>query len=128
MSDTVLVNKLRDTKDSAAYLLCSSTDGTGESKVQKIDISAIVMAATKVKIRKLKWSIVDMAVTLFFDHSTDDTAIILTGNGELNGDEQAPILDPGSAGGTGDILLSSTVTAATVGKGYTIYIEIEKVA
>lgn len=128
MSDTVLVNTLRDTADRAALLLCSSSDGTGETKVSKADISALAMGAAKVRIKKLKWSIEAMAVTLFFDHSTDDTAIIMTGNGELGDECEAGIKDPGSAGGTGDILLSSVVTASTVGKGYTIYMELEKVA
>ncbi len=129
MADYVKVIKLRDATDQAAYLFCCTSDGSGESAVQKIDISAIAIAATKVRIKKLKWSIsAQMTVELLFDHNTDDSAIVMAGHGELGEVKEAPIIDPGSAGGTGDILLTSKVTATTVGQGYTIYIEIGKVS
>jgi len=129
MADRVTVVKLRDTANESAHLLCCTSDGTGESAVQKIDISALAMAATKTRIKKLKWSISgQMTVELLFDHTSDDSAIIMSGHGSLDETDHAPILDPGSAGGTGDILLTSKVTASTVGQGYTVYIELAKVA
>ncbi len=129
MADYVKVVKLRDTPDQAAYLLCCTSDGSGESAVQKIDISALAMAALRVRIKKLKWSISgQMTVELLFDHNTDDSAIVMAGDGQLEESAEAPIIDPASAGGTGDILLTSKVTATTVGQGYTVYIEIAKVS
>ncbi len=129
MADYVKALKLRDTDTEAAYLLSCTSDGSGESAVQKIDISAIKMAATKVRIKKLKWSLsAQMTAELLFDHNTDDSAVVLAGNGELDEATECPITDPASTGGTGDILLTSKVTATTVGQGYTIYIEITKVA
>jgi hypothetical protein len=129
MSDRATVKALRDTDNQSAHLLCCTSDGSGESAVQKIDISALKMAANKTRIKKLKWSISgQMTVELLFDHSSDDSAIILAGNGELDEVKDGPILDPGSSGGTGDILLTSKVTASTVGQGYTIYIELAKVS
>lgn len=128
MADYVKAVKLRDTDTEAAYILSCTSDGSGESAIQKIDISAIKMAATKVRIKKLKWSCSGMTAELLFDHSTDDSAIVCANNGELDEAKEAPITDPGSSGGTGDILLTSKVTASTVGSGYTIYIEIAKVA
>lgn len=127
MADLVKIIKLRDTIDRASYLLCNASDGTGETAIQKIDISAIQMAATKVKIKKLKWSIEGMQVSLLFDHTTDDTAIIMSGNGSLDEDCEAPLTDPGSSGGTGDILVTTQQTAAAK-SGYCIYLEIEKLA
>lgn len=126
MADNAKVIKLRDTPDQAAYLLCNASDGTGESGVTKIDISAIAMAATRVRIKKLYWACDGMQAILLFDHNTDDTAIICAGNGRMQEDQDAPIIDPASAGGTGDILL--TTAGQTAGDGYTIYIEIAKVA
>jgi hypothetical protein len=129
MADSPKVIKLRDTADQAAYILSCTSDGSGESAVQKIDISAIKMAATKVRIKKLIWGISgQMTVELLFDHNTDDSAGILAGSGRMQEDDTAAIFDPASAGGTGDILLTSKVTTATVGQGYWIYIEIAKVA
>ncbi len=128
MADYAKLVKLRDTANEAAYILSGSSDGTGETAVQKIDISAIAMAATKVRIKKLIWACDGMTAEILFDHSTDDSAIVCSGNGEFNETDEAPIIDPGSSGGTGDILLTTRVPATTVGHGYTIYIEIAKVA
>ncbi len=87
------------------------------------------MAATKVRIKKLRWGISgQMTVQLAFDHNTDDVGIIMAGSGHLDEEIDSPISDPASAGGTGDIMLTSIVTSATVGQGYCIYIEIAKVA
>jgi hypothetical protein len=127
MADYAKVVKLRDTETDAAYIFSATSDGSGETAVQKIDISAIKMAATKVRIKKLKWSCSGMTAELLFDHSTDDSAIVCANNGELDESKDAPIIDPGSSGGTGYFLLTSKVTASTVGSGYTIYIEIAKV-
>lgn len=129
MADRVTVKVLRDTDADYAALLCCTSDGTGETAVSKVDISAIKMAAARVKIKKLKWSISgQMTVELLFDHTTDDSAIIMSGDGSLDEVREAPILDPASAGAAGDILLTSKVTASTVGQGYTIYIELHKVS
>lgn len=126
MADYAKVIKLRDTLDQAAYLLCNASDGSGEAAVQKIDISAIAMNALRVRIKKLKWSCDGMEAEILFDHNTDDTAIICAGNGQMDEVSEAPIFDPASAGGTGDILI--TTKGATAGDGYTIYIEIAKVS
>jgi hypothetical protein len=129
MADRAIVIKLRDTPSEAAYIFSCASDGTGESAAAKIDISAIVMAATRVRIKKLAWAISgQMTAELLFDHNTDDSAGILAGSGHMDENNMAPILDPASAGGAGDILLTSKVTTATVGQGYWIYIEIAKVA
>lgn len=126
MADTVAVIKLRDTADQAAYLLCNASDGTGETNIQKIDISAIAMAAGRVRIKKLRWACDGMQAIVKFNHTTPDTAIICAGFGEIAEVKDAPIYDPASAGGTGDIQI--TTAGQSAGDGYTIYIEIAKVS
>lgn len=126
MADAVVAKTLRDTADRASFLFGNASDGTGESAVQKIDISALAMAATKVKITKMKWSCDGMQVKVLFDHNTDDTVAILSGRGEIDEECEAPIVDPASAGGTGDILF--TTAGHTAGDGYSVYMEIQKVA
>jgi|SRR6267142_1157559 len=126
MADAVIAKTLRNTPDIAAFLFGNASDGTGESSVQKVDISALVMAATKVTITKLRWACEGLQVKILFDHTTDDLAAILAGHGSLNDVDDCPIQDPGSAGDTGDILF--TTAGQSAGDGYTIYMEIRKVA
>jgi len=126
MADAVVAKTLRDTPITAAFLFGNASDGTGESAVQKVDISALAMAANKVTITKLIWGCEGMQIKVLFDHNTDDLGAILAGNGSFNEDTECPIQDPGSAGGTGDILF--TTAGQSAGDGYTVYMEIRKVA
>jgi hypothetical protein len=126
MADAVLAKTLRNTATEAAFLFGNASDGTGESAVQKVDISALVMAASKVTITKLVWSCDGMQVKILFDHTTDDLVAILAGRGRLSDERECPIQDPGSAGDTGDILF--TTSGHSTGDGYTVYMEIRKVA
>ncbi len=126
MADAVIVKTLRNGPTDAAFLLGNASDGTGESAIQKVDISALVMAATKVTITKLIWACDGMQIKILFDHSTDDLVAILAGRGEISDVRECPIQDPGSAGDTGDILV--TTAGQSAGDGYTLYMEIRKVA
>ena len=126
MADAVLVKILRNTADTAAFLFGNTSDGTGESAIQKVDSSASAMAATAVRITKLKWSCEGMQVKILFDAATDDLVAILAGRGELSEVDEAPISDPVSATHVGDILF--TTAGQSAGDGYTIYMEIRKVA
>jgi hypothetical protein len=98
------------------------SDGTGESAVQKIDISGLTGAPTAVRILKAKWRISGMSVKVLFDHTTDDTALILTGTGDDNYMSFGGIKDPGSSGGTGDILF--TTVGAAANDTYSITLEL----
>ncbi len=126
MADAVIAKILRNTPTIASFLFGNSSDGTGESAVQKVDISALVMAATKVTITTLKWGCDGMGVKILFDHDTDDTVAILAAHGEINEVDECPIQDPASTGGTGDILF--TTFGHSAGDGYMVYMEIRKVA
>lgn len=126
MADAVLAKKLRDAQGRYAFLFGSASDGTGESAVQKVDISTLSGTPTKVQITRLLWSCEGMQVKILFDHDTDDLVAILAGRGDMGEEEEEPIVDPGSAGGTGDILF--TTAGMSAGDGYTVYMECEKVA
>jgi hypothetical protein len=126
MADAVIAKILRNTDSEASFLFGNASDGTGESAVQKVDISALVMAATKVTITKLIWGCDGMQVKILFDHTTDDLVAILAGNGRMNDVQDCAIQDPGSSGDTGDILF--TTAGQTAGDGYLVYMEIRKVA
>ena len=126
MADAVVAKTLRNTADRAAFLFGNASDGTGESAVLKVDISALAMAATVVRIVKLIWSCEGMQVKVLFDAATDDLVAILAGHGEISEENEAPISDPISATHIGDILF--TTAGHSAGDGYTIYMEIVKVA
>jgi len=110
------------------FIFSDASDSTGETAVQKVDISTLNGTPTKVRITKMKWSVVGMNVHVLFDHTTDDRVAILSGDGEMT-EDMGPIMDPGSSGGTGDVLFTSQVvtSTATVRPGYTVFMELKKV-
>ncbi len=126
MADAVVVKILRNTPDFAAILCGNASDGSGESGITKVDISALAMAATVVRITKLIWACEGLQVKILFDAATDDLVAILAGNGRIDEDNEGPISDPISATHVGDILF--TTAGASSGDGYTVYMEIRKVA
>ena len=73
-----------------------------------------------------QWSISGFSsVKLLFDHNTDDEALVLApGNGYRDFSQQGGFPDPNSAGGTGDILL--TTAGATASSTYDILLELLK--
>ncbi len=104
--------------------LTNISDGTGESAVIKVDKSTLLngqgVEPSKLMIKTLKWSIQGFtSVRLYWDHTTDDELAVLSGTGERSYDP--PMIDPASAGQTGDILLT---TAGNIsGATYDIVIE-----
>lgn len=126
MADAVVAKKLRDGNGRYAFLFGNASDGTGESAVTKVDISSLSGAPTKVRITRLIWACDGLEVKVLFDHDTDDLVAILAAHGDLNENQLGGMIDPASAGGSGDILF--TTAGHTSGDGYTIYMECQKVA
>lgn len=122
MSNELKTIKVNETPHKSVFVFLNASDGTAESLAQKVDISALPGAPTKVRISKLNWSVSGMAVKIYFDHTTDDLVAVLSGDGEMS----LPLEDPGSAGGTGDILF--TTIGAIANSAYMIEMEVEVVA
>lgn len=113
MADTVDTKVIfSGTRRYVTKLTCIS-DGTGESGVVKVDISTLTGPSggvvSKVVLEEVQWSIVGFSsVRLYFDHNTDDEMAVLgSGSGYFNFRPAGGSVDPASAGGTGDIILSS---------------------
>lgn len=116
-------------------LLCLS-DGTGESNVVKIDRSTLLAVdnaePSRLAIAQIQWHMQGFTyLKLSFDHTTDDVVEYLDGHGYIDysgvgfpGDAAANynirglLLDPNSAGGTGDLLLTSV--GPTSGDTYSV--------
>lgn len=130
MADAVKNIVLSDGQKYYGIHLSNISDGTGESAVIKVDKSTLLASdgaePASLDIASARWCIQGFTrVTLLWDHTTDDTALVLTGSGYddfVNGpySDRTPkgLADPRSSGQTGDILL--TTTGAVSGATYDI--------
>lgn len=123
MADTVTSQTLFNGSKRTVRAFTNLSDGTGESAVQKIDISGLTGAPTKVKIVRVWYCVSGMSLKILFDHGTDDTSLILQGDGCFDFRDFGGADDPASTGGTGDILF--TTTGHTSGDSYTVVLEVE---
>jgi hypothetical protein len=128
MADVVDTITLFTGKDKYAVRLVNISDGTGESAVVKLDKSAIaatlgITEPAKIIIEELYWNIQGFtSVRLYWDHDTDDELEVLCNSGYRDYTYFGGLVDPGSAGGTGDVLL--TTAGTTSGSTYSIMIVI----
>lgn len=110
MVDTVDVKAVRDGRYYVVRLQ-NRSDGTGESGVTKVDISTLTLpngqVCTKTAIHRAEWAISGMTVRFDWDHTTDDEALTLAGSGSFDWSGWGGNVDPATAGGTGDILLTT---------------------
>lgn len=114
---------LIDSGDTYVAVFTSAGAETGAIKVERsalIDVTG--NAPYRLRIMRAEWTVIaGESVTIAFGATTPDTALILTGTGEMClGKKYGGIPDPISAGNTGDILFTSS------GGPYTILLHIEK--
>lgn len=129
MADTVTSQTLTDTSGVKTVIkFTNSSDGTGESLVNKFDASALTHLSedgTKV-ISKINWSIntadSKSGVEVIWDGATNATACLLSGQGywDLNTDGNG--ITNNATTPTGDILFSTKNFAN--GDNYTIILEV----
>lgn len=124
MADTVDTLVQLNGKRRYIVRLTNVSDGTGESAVAKITKSGLTNLAgavpSKLIVEDIQWSIQGFSsVRLFWDHTTpDEIAVLAPGNGYRSFEEAGGLIDPGSAGGTGNITL--TTAGAVSGATYDI--------
>jgi hypothetical protein len=114
-------------------LLTNVSDGTGENAAAKIDLSTLKDPRGEVPkalaIESVRWTISGFQwVKLAFAHTAPDTALVLgNGYGKFCFRDVGGIPDPGSAGGTGDITLTTgPVMGAGVLGTYSISLMVRK--
>jgi hypothetical protein len=122
MADLVTSQTVFSDVQNAIFAFTNVSDGTGESAVSKVDISALSQSPLKVRINRIWYNTFGMAVKVIFDHTSDDTALVLQGDGQFDFSLFRGIPDPASAGGTGDILF--TTVGHTSGDTYSIVMEL----
>lgn len=131
MADTVTNTTIKqDEKELVLHMTCIS-DGTGESNVVKVDRSsfaALYKDTKRLTIRSVRWAIQGFTyIKISWDHTSDDTALVLNGNGYDEFPEG--LRDPNTSadtvsGAIGDVLLTSVGAAS--GASYDITISFTK--
>jgi len=130
MTDTVTTHTTEDGPRYHVIHIQNLSDGTGESAVQKVDISTLLgpdgkvgLAPSRFAIKSCRWDVQGFtSVQVLFDATTDDEALTLSGNGYDEFDP--PIQDPQSTGTTGDIRV--TTNGAINGASYDITLTLIK--
>lgn len=130
MADTVDTIVLINGSKRYAARFTNISDSTGESNVVKIDKSTLVgltgAEPTKLVIEEAKWSIQGFNyVKVTFDHTTDDEAMILSGEGTVVYSDLGGLVDPYSSGGTGDILFTTSGASTTATYDITLIVRLK---
>ena len=131
MADTVTSQTIQDGERVAVLKFTNESDGTGESSVKKVDVSALTTnskgeSCTSVSIARIYWSCVGMRVNIEFDASTNVLAMPLPA--DSTGDEYYDLFSgiPNNAGSgvTGDI--DFTTVGHSSGDAYAIILVLNK--
>jgi len=131
MADAVTSTTLMDSDRVAIIQLTSTSDGTGEAAVKKIDVSALSdsstgQACTGVRLARIVYSTFGMSVKLLWDATTDTICWDL--NADYTTDEDftdfGGIRNTAGSGKTGDIML--TTTGHTNGDSYVMVLTLYK--
>ena len=131
MADAVTSTTLMDSDRVAIIQLTSTSDGTGEAAVKKIDVSALSdsstgQACTGVRLAKIVYSTFGMSVKLLWDETTDTICWDLNADYTTDEDftEFGGVRNTSGSGKTGDIML--TTTGHTNGDSYVIVLTVYK--
>lgn len=130
MADAVNSQTLFDGLSQAVMKFNNVSDGTGETAVLKVDVSALAAnnvgkACSAVSIRRITAMVNGMSVNLLWDADTDVSAVILApGMYTLDFDSTAILGNNAGTGKTGDILF--TTVGASSGDTYSIILEMIK--
>ena len=126
MADAVASQIIVDGPSFVAIKLTNISDGTGESAVTKVDVSALEadsrtgLSCTDVNIERIWWQCIGMKVRILFDADTDVMAIELGENQSGNHDYSifGGLTNNAGTGKTGDVKF--TTVGASSGDTYTV--------
>lgn len=124
MADAVSSQTIIDGARNAVMKFTNLSDGTGESAVLKVDVSALSGAPSEVTIQRIHYCVNGMVATLLWDATTDVRIVELAGDGTLDFTSFGGLPNNAGTGVTGDILL--TTTGHTAGDSYSIILEMTK--
>ena len=131
MAYAVTSQTIQDGEKTAIVKFTNVSDGTGESAVKKVDVSALAnnsagQACTSVSVSRIYWATVGMSVKLEFDATSNVLLVHLPA--DSTGDEYYDLFTgiPNNAGSgvTGDIDL--TTVGHSSGDAYMIILVLNK--
>lgn len=129
MADNVTSQTLYDSQDKAVMKFTNVSDGTGESAVLKVDVSALNAslvngaACSKVRIKRAHVSISGMSVNMLWDADADVTGFVLA-PGVYTFDFEPALWNNAGTGVTGDVMF--TTIGHSSGDTYSIVLEMLK--
>ena len=131
MADAVTSQTIQDGERKAVLKFTNASDGSGESAVKKVDVSALATnsagdTCTGVAINKIWWQCTGMSVKIEFDATSNVLAIGLSedSNGYHDYSNFSGIPNNAGSGVTGD--LDFTTVGAGSGDTYMIVLELIK--
>jgi hypothetical protein len=131
MADAVATQTLLDGERMAIMKFTNLSDGTGESKVLKVDVSTLTSSASGkacdgVTITKIHASTHGLEVQIYWDATTDVFCWCVPQNSTYTMDFEkfGGLTNNAGAGVTGDVLFSTA--DASAGDFYTIVLEMVK--
>ena len=131
MADTVASQTLADGPKTAVLKLTNISDGTGESAVTKVDVSALQTSAdgdtcTGVTIERIWWQCIGMKVQILWDATTDLFCIELGENqsGDHDYTKFGGLTNNSGSGKTGEV--NFTTVGHTSGDTYTVILYLRK--
>ncbi len=131
MADAVTSQTIVDGQKTAVMKFTNISDGTGESAVTKVDVSALAAlpdgtACTAVTIEKIWGQCIGMKVRILFDATSDQFVIELGENQSGNHDYTGfgGLTNNAGSGKTGDVKF--TTVGHTSADTYTIILQLRK--
>lgn len=126
MADAVASQILIDGPRNVVAKFTNISDGTGESAVLKVDVSALSGTPDRVRIDKIYFTTSGMGVRILWDATTDVTAFVIGADqtGWLEFKHFGGLTNNAGTGITGDILF--TTFGHSSGDTYSIILEMTK--
>ncbi len=132
MADAVTSQTIIDGERNCVMKFTNVSDGTGESAVAKVDVSALAsnaagVACSEVRVMRISHAIVGMSVQLFLDATSNVLLVELaeSSNGHMDFKDFGGLPNNAGSGKTGDILF--TTKGHSSGDTYSITLEMVKV-
>ena len=132
MADAVTSQTIIDGERNCVMKFTNVSDGSGESAVAKVDVSALAsnaagVACSEVRIMRVSHAIVGMSVQMFLDATSNVLLMELaeSSNGHMDFKDFGGLPNNAGSGKTGDILF--TTKGHSSGDTYSIVLEMIKV-
>ena len=132
MANTVTGPTIQYDYDNCIMKFTNVSDGTGESAVAKVDVSALAAnsagtSCSEVRVVRVSHAIVGMSVQMFFNATTNVLLMQLaeSSNGHMDFKDFSGIPNNAGSGKNGDILF--TTVGHSSGDTYSIVLEMVKV-